>query len=155
LFLLQEETMTKEIFMSYVFYDKLQNSNFNKVEKFFNLLFDVYDIDGSGQLTFEEYIVGKKLFESEDIKDNIRFIFLLLDISHDKKIERNEIVRFLDIMNSCGAELNSDNKSNIEFAKKMMDDFDLDKSGYLDEEEFINGIAQNKEYVSFIKSIKS
>ncbi len=151
---MQEETMTKEIFMSYVFYDKLQNSKFKKVEKFFNLLFDVYDIDGSGQLTFEEYIVGKKLFESEDIKDNTRFIFRLLDISHDKKIERKEIVRFLDIMNSCGAELNSDKKSSNEYAKKMMDDLDLDKNGFLEEEEFIDGITQNKEYVSFIKSIK-
>ena len=58
-------------------------------------------------------------------------------------------------MNSCGAELNSDSKSNVEYAKKMMEDFDLDKNGYLDEEEFIDGIARNKEYVSFIKSIKS
>ena len=155
MFLLQEETMTKEIFVSFMFYDKQQKTKIKKVEKFFNLLFEAFDKDGSGELTFEEYIVGKKQFESEDIKDNIRFIFRLLDISHDKKIERKEIVRFLDIMNSCGAELNSDSKSNVEYAKKMMEDFDLDKNGYLDEEEFIDGIARNKEYVSFIKSIKS
>jgi len=150
--------MTRDMFMSFIFYDKLYQCKLKKIDKFFNMLFDAFDVDGSGQITFEEYIIGKRLFDSKDIRDNIRFIFRLCDMSKDKKIEQKEIERFFEIMNSIADDTKvmgqNSKSSNKEKAKKMMESLDLDKNNYLEEEEFINGIAQNQDYISIIKSIK-
>lgn len=123
------------------------------MNKFIDLLFRAYDCNKDGELTFQEFLTGKKLFESKDIKDNIRFIFRLLDMTKDKKIELNEIELFLKTLHQAADLKENDEFDDKEYAQRLINDLDTDKDGSLSEEEFLQGIMNNEYYVSFIRSI--
>ena len=147
------QTLSKSAFAVLIFFDKKYKKSSSDDDKFADMLFQAFDCDASGQLTFEEFLNGKRLFESKDIRDNIRFIFRLLDYSKDKRIEKQEIELFITTLHKAGAP-KSDDLDEAEYAHRMVEDLDKDKNGMLDEEEFVEGIMRNQCYVDFIKSIR-
>jgi Ca2+-binding EF-hand superfamily protein len=152
-FLEQQGTISKASFQVLVIFDNRYKGKLKDINNFIEMLFQALDRDSSGALSFREFIIGKQLLESNDVKDHVRFIFNLLDISHDKLIEKKEILIFLQTVHKAGA-FKDETMSDEEYAEKMLTDLDLNRDGSINEDEFINGILKNETYVNFIRSIK-
>ncbi len=149
----QNGTISKKRFQQLIFFDKRYQGKFNDMNAFIEMLFKAFDRDDSGSLTFREFLMSKRLIDSNDLKDLMRFIFKFLDLSQDKTIEKKEILIFLKTMhkaNSAKEEL----MNNEEYAEKMINDLDLNNDGLIDEEEFIEGVLKNENYTDLVRFIK-
>ena len=98
-------------------------------------------------------MLSKRLIESNDLKDHVRFIFSFLDLTQDKTIEKKEILVFLQTVHNAGAAKDVA-MGDEEYAAQMVNDLDSNGDGLIDEEEFIEGILKNETYANFIRSIK-
>ena len=133
----QESTITKESFANYFFFDKRYRAKVKNINIFIDILFNAFDRDQDGAISFNEFLVGKEMFESESQQEFLKFIFKLFDLSKDKMIEKNEIELFLNSLTRAGSTYKLSDKSETDFAQEMMDDLDFDKNGTLNEDEFI------------------
>lgn len=133
----QESTITKEAFANYFFFDKRYRAKVKNINIFIDILFNAFDRDQDGAISFNEFLVGKEMFESESQQEFLKFIFKLFDLSKDKMIEKNEIELFLNSLTRAGSTYKLSDKSETDFAQEMMDDLDFDKNGTLNEDEFI------------------
>ena len=149
----QDEAISKSAFQQLIFFDKRYQNKFNDLNAFIEMLFRAFDRDSSGSLTFREFVMSKRLIDSNDLKDIIRFIFSFLDLSQDKTIEKKEILIFLKTMHKANT-AKEEIIYNEEFAEKMINDLDLNKDGKIDEEEFIEGVLKNEDYVDLVRFIK-
>lgn len=148
-----DEAISRTSFSILVLYDRRYQGKMKDMNQFLESLFQAFDRDSSGELSFREYLQGKKLIESNNLRDNIRFIFNLLDLSRDKKIEKDEINTFLKTVHKSGG-MKDEAMSDEEYAAKMLCDLDLNKDGAISQDEFVDGIVKNERYVNFIRSIK-
>lgn len=150
MFLNQETTINRSTFAYHFFFDKRYRSKAKDINAFTDLLFNAFDLNSNGRLSFIEFLIGKHLFESDSKKNNLKFLFRLFDMSHDQKIEKKEIEEFLIKLGQLGLN-KTDNHA--EFAQQMINDLDFDHNGSIDENEFIEGILKNEKYNNFIDSI--
>jgi Ca2+-binding EF-hand superfamily protein len=145
----QESTITKEAFANYFFFDKRYRAKVKNINIFIDILFNAFDRDQDGAISFNEFLVGKEMFESKSQQEFLKFIFKLFDLSKDKMIEKNEIELFLNSLTRAGSTYKLSDKSETDFAQEMMDDLDFDKNGTLNEDEFIEVY-----YIIFIYLLK-
>lgn len=110
---------------------------------FVTQIYRAFDQDDSGTLNFTEFLVGMYLVQNEDEKENLKFTFKLFDLNKDEKLELNEIAKFISCLSKAGC---PDEKTQLEFAEKMMQDFDLNHDGSISEDEFIDGVLRNDKY---------
>ena len=150
----QDGAISKSAFQQLIFFDKRYQGKFNDLNAFIEMLFRAFDRDSSGSLSFREFLLSKRLIDSNDLKEFLRFFFSFLDLSHDNTIEKKEILIFLKIMHKSSS--TKEESVDIEdYAERMVKDLDLNKDGQIDEEEFIEGILKNKTYANLIDSIKT
>ena len=136
-----------------VIFDNRYKGKLKDINNFIELLFQALDRDANGTLSFREFLIGKQLLESNDLKDHVRFIFNLLDVTQDKVIEKKEILIFLKTLHKSGG-MKDEKLSDEEYAEKMLKDLDLDRDGSISENEFVDGILKSETYANFIRSIK-
>lgn len=147
----QESSISKSSFSFFCFFDKRYRARVKNLDLFVDQLFQAFDRDNSGALSFQEFLVGKRLFESESHRDNLKFFFRLFDLSKDNRIEKSEIEMFLTIL----GRVESDGDSNSDYAQSMLNDLDFDRNGCIDEDEFIEGILKNEKYKHLLDSIRN
>jgi len=131
----ETNSISKSAFDFNFFFDKRYQVKSKNIDLFLNQLFSAFDEDNSGALSFQEFLIGKMLFESNSQRDNLKIFFRLFDISKDKRIEKCEIEQILTILgreDTIGAD-----KSYADFAQEMLNDLDFDKDGSITEDEFI------------------
>jgi len=78
----QNDSISKETFAFYCLFDKRYRAKVTDFEYFIEQLFEAFDRDGSGALSFQEFLIGKRLYESDSHKENLKFIFRLFDLSN-------------------------------------------------------------------------
>ena len=149
----QNGTISKKRFQQLIFFDKRYQGKFNDMNAFIEMLFKAFDRDDSGSLTFREFLMSKRLIDSNDLRDLIRFIFKFLDLSQDKTIEKKEILIFLKTMHQACSE-EGEMINHEEFAEKMVNDLDINNDGSISEEEFIEGVLKNEIYANLLRTIK-
>ncbi len=148
----QDGTISKSSFQQFFLFDKRYQGKFNDMNAFIEMLFKAFDRDSSGSLSFREFLISKRLIDSNDSRDLIRFIFTFLDLSHDKAIEKKEILIFLKTMHKASKAIENIDIDSL--AEKIFNDFDLDNDGSINEDEFIEGVLRNEIYANLINSIK-
>ena len=131
----QTNRISKPTFDFNFFFDKRYQANSKNIDLFLDQLFDAFDRNQDGALSFQEFLVGKILFESKSSRDNLKIFFRLFDISKDTRIEKNEIEQVLTILGRLDT-IGPDNTYSS-FAQEMLQDLDFDKDGSISEDEFI------------------
>jgi Ca2+-binding EF-hand superfamily protein len=131
----QTNSISKPTFDFNFFFDKRYRANSKNIDLFLDQLFDAFDRNQDGALSFQEFLVGKILFESKSSRDNLKIFFRLFDISKDTRIEKNEIEQVLTILGRLDT-IGPDNTYSS-FAQEMLQDLDFDKDGSISEDEFI------------------
>ena len=123
MFLSQEQKISRSTFTYHFFFDKRYRSKAKDINAFTDLIFNAFDRNSDGRLSFFEFLIGKHLFESGSKKENLKFMFRLFDISRDQKLEKKEIEDFLIKLSQIGL---NNNTNHAEFAQQMMNDLDFD-----------------------------
>ncbi len=131
----ETNSISKPTFDFNFFFDKRYQANSKNIDLFLDQLFDAFDGNQDGALSFQEFLVGKILFESKSSRDNLKIFFRLFDISKDTRIEKNEIEQVLTILGRLDTIGPDSTYSN--FAQEMLQDLDFDKDGSISEDEFI------------------
>lgn len=116
------------------------------------MLLEAYNRDARQVLDFTEFLIRKRLLESENIKDNIRFIFMLVELIRNGKIKKSELKTFLETLFKAGflKDINLE-----DCAVKLLNDFKFDKNDCCPENGFIETILSDPNYTSFVMSCKS
>ena len=86
----KSDSILKETALAYLVH------NFHDIEDIDNAckLFDKLDVDGNGKITKDELFIGlSSLIKSENLKSDIKQIFLNLDIDNNKYISYEEFIR--------------------------------------------------------------
>lgn len=64
-------------------------------ENFQDLLFKIFDTDNSGEIDFNEFLIGLTMLS--DSGDDIFFSFDLCDANKNGKVERQELVKLFQV----------------------------------------------------------
>lgn len=70
-----------------------------KVEKFCSLAFAVFDIDQSGTIDFNEFLIAISTLCNDDLEKKLKLIFKIYDTDHNGQINKKEIKQVLESMN--------------------------------------------------------
>ena len=116
------------------------------------MLLEAYNRDSKEVIDFTDYLMGKRLLDSENVKDNIRFIFMLVNLIRNGKIKKTELKIFVKTLEKEGflKELNLEN-----CAEKLINDFDFDKNDFCHENGFLETILTGPNFTSFVASCRS
>ena len=134
-FLDQDNKISKSLFYFNYMYDKRYQARAKKIDLLLDQIFNAFDRNQDGSLSFQEFLIGTILFESDSLSDRLKIFFSLFDISKDKQIEKNEIEQVLNKLNR--SDLIDNDNTYSSFAQEMIQDLDFDKDGSISEDEFI------------------
>ncbi|KAJ3305920.1 Calcineurin subunit B [Kappamyces sp. JEL0829] len=116
-------------------------------------LLAVFDMDGSGDVDFKEFLIGLSAFSSKGNKaDKLKFAFRVYDIDRDGYISNGELFLVLKMMvgnnlkdiqlqqlvdkTILQADLDGDGKVSFEEFSKMIEGTDIAKGLTLEDEKF-------------------
>jgi Ca2+-binding EF-hand superfamily protein len=120
---------------------------------FLSLLFDGFDKDKSGVVTFSEFLIAVSLSGQNDAEKKLRLAFSIYDYNNNGKLEREEIDAIVQGLRGLADSV--DQGKFDQFAESDLNGWDKDKNGYLTEDEFIKFILAEpllkKYFLSLIK----
>lgn len=112
----------------------------DKAGKFCEQIFKVFDADNSGKIDFIEFILAISASSDGDIRKKLAMCFRLYDTNKNGKIDKKEMEKMLNTIYDLKGESNrkgdNDPKQRVE---AVFNKLDKDRSGTLDEHEFIEG----------------
>lgn len=144
-------------------------------------LFAEFDVKGTGQIDFDEFVSGLAIVCRGTLDDKIHFIFNMYDVSHDKSISKQDLSILLNqvpkerlLMRTSICEYNEDdcdpdeNKdtlgeftefeevdayTNHDMVELAFEECDLSHHGRLNYEEFKMWLQKNPSVLEYIESI--
>ena len=123
---------------------------------FADLIFDTFDTDGNGTMSLSEFLVYMGLSNGGSVEQKLRGSFMLFDKDHNGQLERDEVITcFQTLLHSSlykryvethdgkkpkDLVLTDAQKTEIStVVGALFDTLDVDKSGTIDMDEFVNG----------------
>jgi neuronal calcium sensor 1 len=121
------------------FFSELRESANSK--KFYKLLFNFLDVDKSKTVDFNEFLIAVSLTGQIEPKEKLRFAFKMFDTDGNKQLDICEVETIVSCIYDLMNEKNRIGSNHPgEVAKYLLAKMDLNKNGYLEEDEFINSI---------------
>ncbi|XP_047735778.1 uncharacterized protein LOC108676865 [Hyalella azteca] len=113
-------------------------------------VFGTMDPEGTGQITFGDFITGLSVLLKGSLAERVAWIFNLYDINNDGRITRDELI---DVVSSIYDLMSDqtvpriDDSTAINHVDKIFDKLDLNKDGVVTMDEFMEYCSKNKEVV--------
>ncbi|KAF2369229.1 EF-hand domain [Trinorchestia longiramus] len=113
-------------------------------------VFGTMDPEGSGQITFEDFITGLAVLLKGSLTERVTWIFNLYDINNDGFITRDELI---DVVSSIYDLMSDqtvpsiDDSTAINHVDRIFDKLDLNKDGVVTMDEFMEYCSKNEEVV--------
>ena len=142
--------MPKSLFLALFLYDKKYQTKLKTSGKILiSKLLQEYQNSTIGNLSFEEFLRGSKLLESNDVKDQIKLLFRLINNMNNRdKLKKKEIEKFLRTLHKTGTLpeiMSSESEDEI-----PIQDFSFDQNGFINEDEVIEEMFKNDSFAKFI-----
>lgn len=128
----------------YKFYKMLRTSTEKeKLSKITDHVFNCFDKDSNGTLSFSEFLIAYTLTTIGDPRKKLEFIFDFYDTDHDGIIKEKEFLHQIKVMYDFRG------KDKKEYppekcAKDILAKIDVNGDGKLTKEEFIDGCLRNR-----------
>jgi len=105
-------------------------------EKFADHIFRIYDADGNGQISFQEFVSTLNVSSQGSVEDKLRSSFRMYDADRSGFITQKELTNILLAIYKSKKDPQATTKSKRD-AEKIMFELDTDKNKKLTEAEFI------------------
>jgi Ca2+-binding EF-hand superfamily protein len=96
-----------------------------------NLLFDAFDLDKSGLISFSEFLIAVSLSGQNDPEKKLRLAFSIYDHNNNGRLEKKEFEMLLDSVKGI---MKSSSAGTYE---QILQDWDSKKQDYLTQDEFV------------------
>ena len=121
---------------------------------FYGALFDIFDIDSNGHLSFVEYLMALSVTRHNDKEKKLKLVYKIFDINKDNKVEIQELTTMLKNFFYLNEKLKFANDSDIEaFALDFFSYLDTNNDNFISEEEFIIGCKRNKIFMDCLNTM--
>ncbi|KAF6039633.1 ncs-3 [Bugula neritina] len=106
-------------------------------EKFSGFVFNVFDKNGDGTISFQEFIMALSITSRGNVDEKLDWAFKLYDIDKDGHISREEMTEIISaIVEMVGPNHGLSTLSAKSKANQIFDSMDCNKDGYLTADEF-------------------
>ena len=116
-----------------------------KCENFMHEIFQLFDMDKNGIITFSEFLIAISLSGHRKPEEKLRLVFKMYDYNQNGLIEKEEIDTILKSVAHISPEID----------EQAIINWDKDNNGHLNEEEFVQFIMNNpklrKYFIELIK----
>ncbi|XP_069948402.1 A-type potassium channel modulatory protein KCNIP2 isoform X1 [Cherax quadricarinatus] len=113
-------------------------------------VFGTMDQDGSGSITFGDFIMGLSVLLKGTLQERINWIFNLYDINNDGYITKEELIDIVtsiyDLMGEPGNH-GIDDGTAIDHVDKVFEKLDLNKDGVVTMDEFMEYCSKNEKVI--------
>ncbi|KAB7502779.1 Calsenilin [Armadillidium nasatum] len=114
-------------------------------------VFGTMDQDGSGHITFGDFIMGLSVLLKGSLQERINWAFNLYDINNDGYITKEELVDIVtSIYDLMGDETHPgiDDETAVAHVERLFDKLDLNKDGVVTMDEFMEYCSKNEDVVT-------
>jgi Ca2+-binding EF-hand superfamily protein len=111
-----------------------------KADQYVKQIFQVFDSDNSGKIDFIEFVAALSTTSHGDIKQKLRLAFRMIDRNNNGLISKSELEKIITAIYDLRGERNRTGESSPkQRAIAIMKKLDIDGSGSLDINEFVEG----------------
>ncbi|KAK2175737.1 hypothetical protein NP493_711g02040 [Ridgeia piscesae] len=111
------------------------------VQRYANYMFNAYDIDSDGEISFTDYMLTLSVCERGTIDEKLKWAFSLYDINGDGQISLSEATEILTAIHCLQGRGDRDTAEKV--ARRIFRALDVNGDGLLSEAEFVVG-AKNE-----------
>jgi len=101
-------------------------------------LFDLFDADGSGTVSFSEVALALSLISSGEPKKRLEYIFSLFDKNGDGTLDKAEIEQVVERMFDVAAAMGRGNNQTKDFIKGVIVKLDASGDGVITKQEWVD-----------------
>lgn len=115
--------------------------------KFSQYVFDVFDEDNSGFISFTEFLLSVSSISEGDLGKRLHMAFKIYDVNSDRSIDFKEMSKVIEALYELRAipkDQRTGENAPSSKAKAIFDKLDLDESKVLSEDEFVNGCLNDQ-----------
>ena len=146
------EPNKKEFMKSFQSGFKMEDIWKDENNEFISQVFDLFDIDKNGTLSFDEFLVGNVLLANKDPNLSLESLFKILDIDKDGFLESKEVEHIFTAVRPL-----YDFKYETlpeDDAAALMQKLDLRKEGKISKEAFMNCLLHDPDFSKYFLKVK-
>ncbi|XP_050713132.1 calsenilin-like isoform X1 [Eriocheir sinensis] len=113
-------------------------------------VFGTMDQDGSGSITFGDFIMGLSVLLKGTLQERINWIFNLYDINNDGYITKEELIDIVTSIYDLMGDQTSpaiDDGTPIDHVERIFEKLDLNKDGVVTMDEFVEYCSKNENVI--------
>ncbi|XP_067938409.1 frequenin-1-like, partial [Watersipora subatra] len=112
--------------------------------KFSGFVFNVFDADHSGTITFDEFIIALSVTSRGNLDEKLDWAFSLYDIDKDGKITKEEMTNIVKaIFDMVGNQLAENSESPESRVNLIFTLMDANHDGFVTNDEFVQGAKKD------------
>ncbi|XP_013406571.1 neuronal calcium sensor 2-like [Lingula anatina] len=124
-----------------------------KAADFYEHIFRAFDADRSGDINFRDYLLTISITSSGDLQNKLSWTFSMCDIDGNGMIGKKEILHIMRAVSKISRkEGDIDYVTPEECTDQIFSKMDLDDTGDLTKEEFINGCLKDEFLCRMLKA---
>jgi len=123
-------------------YDTLRPEPRELIDEISVNVFNAFDKDRNGKLSFQEFLVAYALTSRGDQRQKLDYAFTVYDADHNGYLDQNELNAVLTgMLDLLGADKRNHNSRSL--AQECARELDVSHDGRISKDEFINGLLKN------------
>ena len=130
-----------------------QSFGYGKPEKFSKIIFDAFDDNKNNCIEFSEFMLAICTLSETSWETKLHSAFKIYDLDKNNKIDLNELIKIIEALYDLKniPESMREGENSVENKAKLIFKFlDKNNDNFLDEDEFVNGLLKNFEFISLV-----
>ena len=126
---------------------------YGKPEKFSKIVFDAFDNNKNNSIEFSEFMLAITTLSETSWDKKLHSAFKIYDLDRNNKIDKFELIKIMEALYDLKniPESQRQGENSVESKAILIFKFlDKNNDNYLDEDEFVNGLLKNFEFISLV-----
>ena len=120
--------------------------------EFLSQIFDLFDTDNDGKISFEEFLIGNIILKSKDPNISLENLFKIIDIDKNGVLDAKEIEK---IFQAARPVFEYDYTTTpYEDTVALMKKLDMKKNGKISKDDFMNCLIHDNNFSRYFKKLR-